>query len=308
MPLPLESYLTEFSDPEKPLVTSRLVNISNLTQEELALFEQTWAKVGAERRLQVVSQLVDLAEDNFELNFDEVFRSCLRDTDEAVRARAVEGLWENEDASLISPLIVLLRRDTAEAVRAEAAAALGKFALLAEHKKLHPSHTDKIGTALLEAIDDPGEVVKVRCQAIQAIAPLNLPQVKGIILQAYQSYALELKVSAIYAMGRNCDPSWLPFLLKELGSDRSELRLEAAKACGELEEEEAVPSLAELLWDSDAQVQRATIMALGQIGGSEAKAVLRQCLQSSETSISQAAEEALKEVEDGDEPFTLEIQ
>ena len=305
MPLPLKRYLAELAAPKKRLVTSKLVNLSNLTPEELRPFEQTWAILKAERRRQVVCQLVELAEDDFELNFDDVFHRCLHDPDEVVRAKAIEGLWESEDASLIDTLVGLLRKDSAEAVRIEAAKALCKFALLAEHQKLSPRHAANVTAALLNVVDDLSEGVNVRRRAMEAIAPLSLSRVKEIILEAYQSDDPEFKASAIYAMGQNCDPSWLPLLLKELSGESPALRFEATRACGQLEEEEAVPSLIELLQDSDAQVQQAAIEALGQIGGDEARAALRQCLQTPEDSLRQAAEEALEELEFSDEPFTF---
>jgi HEAT repeat protein len=305
MPFPLEEYLAELADPKKRLVTSKLANLSSLIPEERRLFEQTWAMLEAERRRQILGQLVELAEDNFELNFDDVFHCGLHDPDEVVRTKAIEGLWENEDASLIDTLIGLLREDSAEAVRIETAKALGKFALLAEYQKLPRRHADKVTTALLDVIDDLSEGREVRRRAIEAVAPLSLPRVREVILEAYQGNNPEFKASAIYAMGQNCDPAWLPLLLKELKSEGPQFRFEAVMACGQLESEEAVPSLIQLLQDSDAQVQQAAIAALGQIGGDEARAALRQCLQSPDDSSCAAAEEALEELEFNDELFNI---
>ncbi len=307
MPLPLERYLANLSDPEKPLVTSKLVNLSNLTLEGQRLFENTWVTIETSRRRQAISWLIELAEDDFELNFDGIFRYCLHDPDEVVRAKAIEGLWESEDASLITPLIGLLKQDSSEIVRSEAAKALGKFALLAERQRISSHQADKVVRALLDIIDDLAQGVATRRRSIEAIAPLSLPWVKETILDAYQSDEPLLKVSAVYAMGRNCSPSWLPLLFKELSSESPELRFEAARACGQIEEEEAIPHLIELLQDSDIQVQCAAIEALGQIGGAEAKAALCQCLESTEELVRKAAEEALDELEHGDEFSTFKM-
>ncbi len=75
---------------------------------------------------------MDLAEEEPKLNFDAIFHACLLDPDEIVRVRAIEGLWEYENNSIIDRFITMLKEDCQESVRAAAAQALGRFALLAE--------------------------------------------------------------------------------------------------------------------------------------------------------------------------------
>ena len=296
MSLPIEETIANLGNSDKPLLSSRLIELSNLNQEEMGLFEQKWAAIETKRRRQIVHRLIELAKDNFELNFDSIFISCLEDQDAGVRSKAIEGLWENEDASLINPLIELLNKDSSEKVQAVAAAALGKFAMLAELKKLRSSHVAKVCRALLGMIGDKSKPVELRRRALEAAAPLSVLQVNKAILEAYQGHDSKLKASAIYAMGKNCSPSWLPMLLKELANPNVEIRYEAATACGELEEEEAAPHLIELVNDEDAEVQLAAIRALGKIGGSEAKECLEQCLHNPSEVIQQAAKEALHEL------------
>lgn len=306
MLLPIEKTIADLGNCDKPLLSSRLIELSNLNSEELELLQQAWALIEPKRRRQIVYRLVELAEDNFELNFDSIFTSCLKDQDAEVRSKAIEGLWESEAPSLINPLINLLEQDSSEKVQAAAATALGKFAMLAELKKLRSYHTSRLCQALLTMIGDKTKPIEVRRCALEAAAPLSLPQVKKAIIAAYQSHNSKLRTSAIYAMGRNCDHSWLPMLLKELGSANAEIRYEAAGACGELGEE-AVPSLIELVNDPDTDVLLATIQALGKIGGTEAKRHLEQCLDNPSQVIRHAAEQALHELEAEEDPFSFKI-
>ena len=303
----LEKYLAELCDESKPLVSPKLANLSALSPEEQRLFLEAWAKMGFKRRRQIASRLVELAEENFKLNFDDTFLTCLQDPDEIVRVKSIEGLWECENRYLIDPLITMLREDSKESVRAAAAIALGKFAMLAELGKLRPDEGAKVERALLDVIDDQEEQLEVRRRAIEAIAPLSLPKVTEIIQQAYQSDDPRIRVSAIYAMGRNSDPAWLPMLVKELSSPDAEIRFEAAGACGELGEESAMPHLARLIHDLDSQVQLSAIAALGQIGGSEAEAALQECLNHPNEHIRQAAGEALEELGLGKDPFSFRL-
>lgn len=305
MPSPFEEIIAELGDSDQPLLSSTLAELSNLNPEELGLFEQAWETVESKRRQQIVPRLVKLAEDDFELNFDTIFKSCLKDQNAEVRSKAIEGLWENEEPSLINPLMKLLEQDSSEKVQAAAATALGKFAMLAEHKKLRSCHESRICQALMRVIGDTSRPIAVKRHALEAVAPISLPEVEKAIREAYHSGDYKLRVSAIYAMGKNSNPSWLPILVKELGSADAEIRYDAAGACGELGEEDAVPHLIKLISDPDVEVQLAVIRALGKIGSPEAKNCLEKCLDSSSEATQQAAEQALYELEAGEElsPF-----
>jgi len=307
MSLPVEEVVADLSNSGKPLLHSRLVDLSNLNREELGLFERGWMAIEPKRRHQIICRLVELAEDNLELNFDSIFISCLKDPDAEIRSKAIEGLWESEDTCLITPLVELLDKDSSEKVQAAAAIALGKFALLAELGKLRSCHATKVCQALLAVVGDKSRPMEVRCRALEAVAPLSLSEVNEAISEAYQSHDIKLKASAIYAMGKNCNSSWLSVLLKELASSNVEMRYEAATACGELEAKEAVPYLIRLVSDEDIEVQLAAIQALGKMGGSEAKECLEQCLYHPDEAIQQGAKEALRELEMAEEPFSFRI-
>lgn len=305
MSLPIEEIIASLSSPDKSPANSSLAQLSNLSSEELKPLDEVWETIEPKWRRQIMYRLVELAEENIELNFDSVFKSRLKDSDEEVRSAAIEGLWESEEASLIDQLINLLEEDSSEKVQAVAATALGKFALLAELRKLRSSHKSKISKALLATINDGNKPLEVKRRALEAAAPLSLPQMKEAITEAYNNSDPRLKISALFAMGRSCSRSWLPILLKELTSTDAEMRYEAAGACGEVGEKEAVPYLIELVDDHDVEVQLAAIKALGKIGASEAKGCLEQCLDNPNEAIHQAAKQALYELEGGEEPLSF---
>ena len=307
MLFPIEGTIAYLANSDKPLIISRLIDLSNLNPEELRISKHAWATIEPKRRHQIIYRLVELSEDNLKLNFDSIFKDCLKDRDTEVRSKAIEGLWESEDASLINPLVNLLEQDSSEKVQAAAATALGKFAILAEHKKLRSYHTSRVYQALFTNISDKGKPLEVRRRALEAAASLSLPQVRKAIMEAYQGHNSKLRISAIYAMGKSCDHSWLPLLLKELASADAEIRYEAVVACGELGEEKVVSHLTELINDPDIDVQLAAIQALGKIGGSEAKKCLEQCLNNPSEAIHQATEQALQELETWGDPFSFRV-
>lgn len=293
---PLAKLLAELPDSEKPLVSTKLAYLSDLSSSETKLFRQVWAKITPERQYQILSHLIQISESNPKLDFDNIFGLCLQASDERVRLQAIVGLAATEDASFVRPLIHLMETDEAETVRAAAAVVLGNFALLAELGKLSSTCGAQIYSALIGVLEGEGESVTVKRRALEAVAPFSLPQVEESINQAYHSNDVRLKASAIHAMGRNCDLKWLPIVTKELSNCEVEIRYEAAEACGELEAKEAVPYLISLVDDEVAQVSEAAIRALGKIGGEEAKETLHSLLSSPEETIRKAAKAALAEL------------
>lgn len=301
----IEEVLFEIGDSARPLLNTRLTELSDLSSADLDVFRRSWTGIDVKRRREVVSRLVELATDNVEMNFDGVFKHCLKDEDPVVLEKAIEGLWENEESSLINPLLALLDAGYPPAVQAAAAAALGKFTVLAEHGKLNHPYSSKLLENLLHVFDDRNRTIEIRRRALESLAPLSVSRAKDAIKEAYRSGDSRLVISAIYSMGKSCDPVWLPALLEEMANDDAERRYEAAVACGELEEKEAVPKLSTMVNDPDIDVSLASVQALGRIGGSEAKRRLEQCLASSKDAVRQAARDALEELAMKDEPLSI---
>lgn len=305
MSSPIEEVMVDLVDLEKALLGSNLTVLSDLNSDDMAYVDQYWLSIQPERRKQIISLMVELAENDITLNFDGVFRGRLTDPDEEVRSKAIEGLWECEELSLIDPLARLLEEDSSETVRTTAAGALGKFAMLAELGKLRDTYADRVTNVLLNTIGNRNDSKEVRRRSLEAASPLSLPQVTQAITEAYHSGDFSLEVSAIYAMGKNCDSAWLPILLNELDSDSAEKRYEAAGSCGELGEEEAVYPLMKLVDDEDTEVRLTAIQSLGKIGGSEAAEILEQYLKSSDDAIVSAASQALNELRTKEDLFSL---
>jgi len=304
----LETYLRELVDAARPLGVARLISLSDLAPDEVSLFEDAWRATDVRRRRQVVDRLIELAEDNVELNFDAVFRVSLCDSDAEVRRSGVRGLWEYGGRDLIPALVALMLRDVDEGVRAEAAQALGCYALRAELGEVRKSDAATVDDALRRTIADTGQATEVRARAVEAVGVRSQPWVTEIIEQAYHSGQQRLRVSALHAMGRSCDARWLSTLAHELKSENAEIRYEVATACGSLGEEEAVPYLLPLLDDDDAQVQEAVMQALGRIGGQEAKQALEECLAHSDERVRDAALAALSEVDIGEDPLAFKLR
>ncbi|HTE85331.1 MAG TPA: HEAT repeat domain-containing protein [Dehalococcoidia bacterium] len=293
----LEGYLEELADSGRPLRVSKLANLTQLTPDERAEFEQAWPGLDADRRVQILNQLNDLAEDNPELNFDAVYLASLQDRDPRVRTAALDGLWEYEERELIPILVGLLRGDEDAEVRAAAALSLGRFVVLGEFGSLRPSDVTVVEDALTESINDLGEIEDVRARALESIGARSEPWVRDLITDAYSGESHRMQVSAIHAMGRSCDEEWLPEVIQQLQNEDPEIRYEAATAAGMIGDESTVPHLAFLVHDEDTEVQEVAIEALAEIGGPEARGILTRALTSGDPLAQDAARDALASME-----------
>jgi HEAT repeat protein len=292
---------------EKTLRHTELVELSNVTPAEMPLFKTEWLKVPVARRREVATRLVELAEDNAELTFNSIFRALLKDEDAEVRESAIEGLWEDDHTALIATFTKMMEQDASEDVQAAAAAALGKFALLAECGKLRDIYNQTLSKSLLAVVNNPSKPLVVRRRALESVSAFSQPGVDEAIKAAYVSGNHDYKMSALFAMGRHSDTTLMPILTAELSSTDAETRYEAASALGEMGEEEAVSHLVELLDDTDSDVQMAAIRSLGEIGGAQAKKVLQKCLASPNEAIAEMAEDALAELSAGENPIDLRL-
>jgi HEAT repeat protein len=303
----VKDIITEMADTNKALVNSHLADLSQMTPADVKNYAQVWKTIELKRRLETITRLIELATDSVELNFYNIFKSCLADSDADVRSEAINGLWENEDPSLIPSFIDLLNTDPSEKVQASAAMALGRFALMAELGSITPKYGNLVGHVLLTVTSDKSKAIDVRRRALEAVATLTTQQVKTAIKNAYESRDERLAISAVYAMGRNCDSNWLPILMKELNSSDAEMRYEAVCACGESGNEDIVQYLLPIANDADIDVCLASIQALGKIGGNEANQYLQKNANDPNEAVREAIEQALNEISIQDDMTILQM-
>jgi HEAT repeat protein len=304
-PQPFGDYLRELSDPSIKLRAAGLAALSGLGGEQTERLAGAWPGIDVERRREVVQELLDLEEDNVEFDFDTVFLQALGDADAEVRTGSVRGLWEHEGVDLIPRLLELMLEDEDAGVRAEAALALGRFVLRFEEGRLRERHFKAVEAGLREVIANSEEIDEVRARAIEAIGPHDAPWVRQAISEAYESAIRRLKGAAVHAMGRSCEPRWLPLLLRELSNEEAEVRYEAATALGSLGDESAVPNLVGALSDPDEEVREASIAALGEIGGREAREALLEVSREGSAAAKEAAVAALAEIDFEGDPLSF---
>lgn len=286
-------------DTRRRLVYRELRGLSDIGREFEEPFLETWQTIEPGRRREIARAMVELAEDNVDVDFRDVFSACLGDDEPDVREAAVEGLWEDDRPRTMRRLLGMLDDDPDDAVRSAVALALGRFAYRASLDELRESDVRRLRGSLLAAAGDLDDSVDVRRRALEGAGYFSGPDVDELIAAAYASGDTRLKASAVAAIGHSLDTRWLPVLRAELESAEPAMRYEAAHASGEWGEEAAplVEQLLPLAESADPEIYSTALWALGQIGGEAARRLLRRMAQSNEPGRQAAAQEALSELE-----------
>ena len=267
-----------------------LSDLSARERDELAV---VWRELPAAFKAQTLRALNEASEALFELNFREIAWMSLADRSGQARAAAIDLLWFDESPQTMREMM-RLADDADAAVRESALTDLGRFLLLGEYGGISDDMADEAQQIAFRLHMDKRQPVAVRRRALEALANSSHPQVSDLIREAYANGSRELKIGAIFAMGRTCNSVWSDYALAELNSDDGVCVYEAIAACGQLGLKEAVPRISELTRSDDDDIQLAAIAALGEIGGRRALDILTELAdETADEATADAVDEAL---------------
>ena len=267
---------------------------NDLDADALTEFNSVWKGLSADPRAKTAQALHMLMDEDIEMDFGAVFRTMLSDADARVRVIAISGLMEDEGQDLVEPIIHLMRTDPEEKVRAAAAGALGRFAIMAETERLTPARKKMIYDVVLKVFRTEEESSPVYRNALESLAYTSNDVVAMYIRAAYASDDEALRISAIVAMGRSQDRQFSEFVREELQNVSPKMRLEAARAIGELEDADSVKELSMVLDDTEMAVREAALESLAVIGGDVARSLIQAAVLSDVEEFSKLAEHAIE--------------
>ena len=240
-----------------------------------------------------------------------VFVEFLDDEDPEVRAAAVRGLWSSSDASLVDRLLEMATYDSSAMVRARAISGLGiyihegmmltfdedeePFAEFLGDDEITEAQFNQVRDYLFAVYEDEDRTTDERRYAVESLAFLFEPEVADLIKDAYNSPEKEMKVSAVFAMGRNGLARWNDILARELYSADPDLQREAIRAVGELGPPELGKDLLRLTYAEDPEIKFEAIEALGQSGWEGAFERLEELTLDLNPQVADMAEIALEE-------------
>lgn len=269
--------------------------LSDLSRPAADQLVERWTEIAYPLRLAIVREMVNRFETDIEHHYDRALVASLYDPEPDVKLVAFEGLTDSVEPRLLRYLLDTMPSEELATVRAAGARVIGQFVLEAELDKLDSADRDRVRDVVMTMVeDDPDH--DVRLFMLEAAGYLaGEPEVIDAIHSAWDTGSHDDQVSALRAMGRQCDPRWLDTVVEQFRSDEPEIRYEAARAACTVGGQSIVPQLIDLTVDDDVEVQLAAIGSLGAIGGDAAVRALRDLGQSDSPAIADAADAALEE-------------
>jgi HEAT repeat protein len=303
----VEDYLSALSGKPETIKTSTLLELSGISGDELDNFTDTWLTFKSEVKVEILTRLTELAENDVHLDFTPICKLNLSDSEPIVRKAALDGLWELHDRAFIQPIIEILLNDTDSDVKSAAAVALSSFAQMSQSGKLINKDSAKIFDALIQTIENDKETDKVLSRTLEALGYFSDQQVDHKLNQFHRDKNPLLRQSAIFAMGRNAKQKWLDIILDDLSDENPAIRFEALNAVGFLGDESTVPDITPFTKDADLQIKVAAITSLGHIGGELAKREILTWIEDDDENIRDAAQNALTDIDFEQDPLGLKF-
>lgn len=279
-----ERIIAALLDSEHPFPAVHWHRFSDISAVDMQSLEKIWQDVQPDRRVALLEDLETLAESDTLVSFDDLSRFALNDPDPRAREVALRLLWESEDSSLIHKMMEMVDHDSAEKVRAAAATALGQFVYLGELEEIPQASLHRIEEKLLSITTSTAEPKLVRRRALEALGFSSRAELKQLIMAAYNNNDREWLVSALFAMGRSANSSWIPSVMEMMDADDEDVLLEAVRAAGELEAPSARRPLLKIIKSQPegSEIRMAAIWSLSKIGGEKVRDTFEKLLEESE--------------------------
>lgn len=247
-----------------------------------------------QEKLDLLLQLSEMEE--WQNSVELIFERLMEDASPRVRQEAISALWDLAEPKHIEPLMRKAENDADLEVRAKAASVLGIYVYEAVvHASLEEAQYLMVRSFLLDLAQNPREELLVRRMAIEALSFDPDDTVQDLIDWAYRHDDVEVKMTALFAMGRSRNPRWYEVILSELDSPERQLQIEAVNAAAEAGLPAATPRLRNLANHKDNEIRMAAIWALAHTRGPGALETIEMCAQSDDEETRNVAAEALEE-------------
>jgi len=240
-----------------------------------------------------------------------IFVEHLDDEDPQVRAMAIQGLWFFPDPAVLDRLMEIANHDPDPTVRTSAIGCLGIFMyegemadydfdwgemteIMREDELLQPDF-ERVVSFLMDVYADESRTLDERRHAIEALGFTSDPEIADLIETVYNRPEREMKISALFAMGRSGLVRWTDILAREIHSDDADIQREAIRAVGEIGLDELGEDLLRITYSGEREVLLDAVEALGKTGWEGAFERLEELTLDLDEEIAEVAEEALDE-------------
>ena len=267
--------LSELRENNRELTYKEIQSFSDLSEENLAQFRQTWNLLSNKRKEMFFELLLVEFMSNTLMDFSEIALIGLNDEDPIIRRGSLKLLMDNRKSNFLDRLISISKQDPDTEVRLDAISTLGYFLMDTDMAERGKNKAEKVLKTLESLMESPDKMTRLR--VMEALAYVDHPSIIPLVYASLTSDIDTEIASGLRAVQNSLNRRWAANVIENLDHPNPDVQYEAIKAVGELQLKRARNRILSLLarFDQlDDDILDATILTASQLGGNQVKEMI----------------------------------
>jgi len=267
--------LSELRENNRELTYKEIQSFSDLSEENLAQFRQTWNLLSNKRKEMFFELLLVEFMSNTLMDFSEIALIGLNDEDPIIRRGSLKLLMDNRKSYFLDRLISISKQDPDTEVRLDAISTLGYFLMDTDTAERGKNKAEKVLKALESLMESTDKMTRLR--VMEALAYVDHPSIIPLVYASLTSDIDTEIASGLRAVQNSLNRRWAANVIENLDHPNPDVQYEAIKAVGELQLKRARNRILSLLarFDQlDDDILDATILTASQLGGNQVKEMI----------------------------------
>ncbi len=267
--------LSELRENNRELTYKEIQSFSDLSEENLAQFRQTWNLLSNKRKEMFFELLLIEFMSNTLMDFSEIALIGLNDEDPIIRRGSLKLLMDNRKSYFLDRLISISKQDPDTEVRLDAISTLGYFLMDTDTAERGKNKAEKVLKTLESLMESPDKMTRLR--VMEALAYVDHPSIIPLVYASLTSDIDTEIASGLRAVQNSLNRRWAANVIENLDHPNPDVQYEAIKAVGELQLKRARNRILSLLarFDQlDDDILDATILTASQLGGNQVKEMI----------------------------------
>ena len=267
--------LSELRENNRELTYKEIQSFSDLSEENLAQFRQTWNLLSNKRKEMFFELLLVEFMSNTLMDFSEIALIGLNDEDPIIRRGSLKLLMDNRKSYFLDQLISISKQDPDTEVRLDAISTLGYFLMDMETAERGKNKAKKVLKALESLMESPDKLTRLR--VMEALAYVDHPAIIPLVYASLTSNIDTEIASGLRAVQNSLNQRWAANVIENLDHPNPDVQYEAIKAVGELQLKRARNRILRLLAQFDQlddDILDAAILTASQLGGNQVKEMI----------------------------------
>jgi len=267
--------LSELRENNRELTYKEIQSFSDLSEENLAQFRQTWNLLSNKRKEMFFELLLVEFMSNTLMDFSEIALIGLNDEDPIIRRGSLKLLMDNRKSYFLDQLISISKQDPDTEVRLDAISTLGYFLMDMETAERGKNKAKKVLKALESLMESPDKLTRLR--VMEALAYVDHPAIIPLVYASLTSNIDTEIASGLRAVQNSLNQRWAANVIENLDHPNPDVQYEAIKAVGELQLKRARNRILRLLAQFDQlddDILDAAILTASQLGGNQVREMI----------------------------------